>query len=214
MGLTSKDRLKEIAETSCAAPLGFSLAGTPLTKIEMHIPARRRSKLLAGLPVCSQLVVLLAFLGVLQDFVGLVDFLELLFGILGFVDIRMKLPGKFAIGTLDFFLRRRPGNPQHLVVVSELNRHDSPVPTSLLTDFGYEVGTGKSTRIALIPPASVTPTSDLCSALGEFRINDVVTSATSRRTSHSLVLSLARPADRRLRRSSGAPVGDRLPVAG
>jgi len=92
----------------------------------MHVPARRRPEFLPGLPVCSQLVVLLALLGVFQDFVGLVDFLELLFGVLGLVHIRMEFSCKLSIGTLNLFLCRRPLDPQHLIIVSELNRHDLP----------------------------------------------------------------------------------------
>ena len=80
--------------------------------------AAARAGLLVALPVCPQLVVLLALVVVAEYFVGLVDFLEFAFRlrVIG-VHIRMVLAGQLAVGLLDLVLGGRLLDAQRFVVV-------------------------------------------------------------------------------------------------
>ncbi len=77
---------------------------------------------LVGLPVGSQLVVLLPLLRIGQDRLGLVGLLEAFLGIRILVRVRVELAGQLAIGLLDLGLGGRLRNAEDRVVVLVLHR--------------------------------------------------------------------------------------------
>src|SRR5206468_2075974 len=88
------------------------------------LPARRRTKISALLPVGPQLVILLALRGIAQNLVRLIDLLELLLRtLLGLGHVGMILPGQLAKGLFDLLFTRLPRHAQHFVIIFKLNRH-------------------------------------------------------------------------------------------
>src|SRR5262249_47351747 len=88
------------------------------------LPVRGWGELGTALPVCSELVVLLAFVGVAQDFVSFLGLLELLFSLLVVrVEVRMVFAGQLAIGLLDFSIAGAARHAENLVIVLKLHSH-------------------------------------------------------------------------------------------
>ncbi len=83
--------------------VGFGVAAAG--ELEALIPVRRRTEVLALLPVGAELIVGGALLGVFQDLVGLAGVLELGLGAGLLVHVRMKRARHLAVGALDVVLR-------------------------------------------------------------------------------------------------------------
>ena len=119
---------EKIAEPS---PTEFKLHAaatvtTPLIKSSTGLtaPLRRRLESARLVPVGAELIVFLALLRVAQDFVGFIDLLKFFFGgffVLG--DVRMIFPRQFPKRASDLIVRRRFGNAECFVIISELHRH-------------------------------------------------------------------------------------------
>ena len=110
---TAEQCLEKVAE------IGFvCFRETATRELETLVPVRRGLEILTGLPIGAELVIGDAFFRVLENFVGLAGFLEFLFRVGFLVDVRVQFARKFAIGTLDLVLRRRPLQPQPSEVVS------------------------------------------------------------------------------------------------
>src|SRR6266576_3770162 len=95
--LARKEGVEEVAEIAVAGRLAGTLPGLRL------VLARKLLLAFDPFPVGAELVVLRALLGVA-------------------VDVRVILAGQPAIGGLDFFLGRGPGDTEHLVVILVLRR--------------------------------------------------------------------------------------------
>jgi hypothetical protein len=113
----AEQRLEEIA-----VPIGATGRIAAAAKLETGVPVRRWAKVLPRPPLRAELIVGRALLGVLEHFVGLAQCLELRLGIRLLTHVRVILPGKLAVRSLNLVLRGIARDAHGLVVILILHQ--------------------------------------------------------------------------------------------
>ena len=106
---TEIKRARSTGATRSTAKVKCRPAATwPASSTGEILPTGRRPKVLSGLPIGAECIVLTSLFWVLQDFMGFVNGFEFFFCFLTLIHVRMIFPGQLAIGLLNFFLRGSP----------------------------------------------------------------------------------------------------------
>src|SRR5690606_9817576 len=106
--------------------------------LEIEMPVRRRTELLALFPAAAELVVRGALLRIAKHLVSLVHFLEALLGVRLLADVRVVLAGEAPVRPLDVVRRRIASDAHDRVVILEFHSSsrrrcflDDPRPSNL-----------------------------------------------------------------------------------